>query len=97
MWNNSANKFFDSLAAGRPIVINYQGWQADLIQAHGIGLIIPAQDSQLAAQQLVAYLGDTRTLEQARIKARQLAYEQFHRDKMAQKLVQVLEQAVTKR
>jgi len=27
MWSNSANKFFDTLAAGKPIAINYKGWQ----------------------------------------------------------------------
>ena len=26
MESNSANKFFDALAAGRPVAINYGGW-----------------------------------------------------------------------
>ena len=25
LWNNSANKFFDGLAAGKPVMINYSG------------------------------------------------------------------------
>ena len=29
--HNSANKFFDALAAARPIAINHGGWQADLV------------------------------------------------------------------
>lgn len=41
MWDNSANKFFDSLAAARPILINYQGWQADLIKGKKCGFILP--------------------------------------------------------
>ncbi|MBC8069098.1 MAG: glycosyltransferase family 4 protein, partial [Deltaproteobacteria bacterium] len=32
MENNSANKFFDALAAGKPVAINYRGWQAELLQ-----------------------------------------------------------------
>src|SRR5690606_29799362 len=27
LWANSANKFFDTLAAGKPILINHEGWQ----------------------------------------------------------------------
>jgi glycosyltransferase involved in cell wall biosynthesis len=41
LWDNSANKFFDTLAAGKPILINYRGWQADLIEKENIGYILP--------------------------------------------------------
>ena len=44
MKNNSANKFFDALAAGKPIMINYGGWQADLLRDTGCGFIIPPND-----------------------------------------------------
>ena len=32
MENNSANKFFDGLAAGKPLMLNYGGWQSELIK-----------------------------------------------------------------
>ena len=28
VWENSANKFFDGLAASKPMLINSGGWQA---------------------------------------------------------------------
>ncbi|CAD5902618.1 conserved hypothetical protein [Carnobacterium maltaromaticum] len=37
LWNNSANKFFDFLAVGLPIIINYEGWQKDLLESTGSG------------------------------------------------------------
>lgn len=37
LWHNSANKFFDFLALGLPIIINYQGWQKDLLESTGAG------------------------------------------------------------
>jgi glycosyltransferase involved in cell wall biosynthesis len=40
-WDNSANKFFDTLAAGRPILINYQGWQAEVIKKNNCGYVLP--------------------------------------------------------
>lgn len=48
MENNSANKFFDSLAAGKPIMINYQGWQLDLIREKNLGFFIPNKNPQEA-------------------------------------------------
>lgn len=55
LFNNSANKFFDALAAGRPIVINHGGWQADVIERHNLGLVL-GQDPQKAATELDHYL-----------------------------------------
>ncbi|NCC35959.1 MAG: glycosyltransferase WbuB, partial [Chloroflexia bacterium] len=56
MWSNSANKFFDALAAGRPVAINYRGWQADLLEQTGAGIVLPPNDAALAVQQLWALL-----------------------------------------
>ena len=42
LWANSANKFFDTLAAGRPILINHQGWQKEVIIKENIGYVLPA-------------------------------------------------------
>lgn len=42
LWANSANKYFDTLAAGRPILINYKGWQKDDIEKNNIGYVLPS-------------------------------------------------------
>ena len=36
---NSPNKFFDALAAGRPVAINHRGWQSDLIHDNELGIV----------------------------------------------------------
>jgi glycosyltransferase involved in cell wall biosynthesis len=54
MWANSANKFFDALAAGRPIAINYRGWQAELLERTQCGFVLDALDVRRAADHLVA-------------------------------------------
>ena len=41
LWANSANKFFDTLAAGKPVLINYNGWQKELINKKNIGHVLP--------------------------------------------------------
>ena len=40
MWANSANKFFDSLAFLKPVIINHKGWLADLIIENDIGVVL---------------------------------------------------------
>ncbi len=41
LWANSANKFFDTLAANKPILINHKGWQKDVITQENIGYVLP--------------------------------------------------------
>ena len=49
MENNSANKFFDGLAAGKPIMLNYGGWQSNLINSSGAGFSIPPNNPKKAS------------------------------------------------
>jgi glycosyltransferase involved in cell wall biosynthesis len=55
LWANSANKFFDTLAAGKPILINHQGWQADVILSKNIGFVLPDKLNDAAIKAFVEY------------------------------------------
>lgn len=94
MWNNSANKFFDALAARKPIAINYGGWQADLLQETGAGIVLPPDDIDQAARLLADFARDTACLHKASLAARELAYTRFARDTLAAQLEAVLRNAV---
>ena len=82
MVDNSANKVFDALAAGRPVAINHGGWQAEVLQATGAGLVLDPQDLPGAAAALVARLRDRAWLEGAGAAAGTLARERFAREKL---------------
>lgn len=97
LWANSANKFFDALAAGRPVAINYRGWQAELLEQTGAGIVLPPNDARLAAQQLWALLQAKDRLAHARVAARHLAEQRFDRDKLARQLEEVLKLALVTR
>jgi glycosyltransferase involved in cell wall biosynthesis len=94
MWSNSANKFFDALAAGRPVAINYQGWQADLLRGSGAGVVLPPDDAPVAAALLAQVLGSREFLSSAGEAALHLARTQFDRDVLARDLESVLLGAV---
>jgi len=65
MWANSANKFFDALAAGKPIMINYGGWQASLLKESGAGVVVPPESGAEAAVMLYEFLSDELRLRKA--------------------------------
>ena len=73
MQNNSANKFFDALAAGKPIMINYGGWQADLLRETQAGLVVPADDPRTAAEQLNTLISDQAALRKMGAASKHLA------------------------
>jgi glycosyltransferase involved in cell wall biosynthesis len=91
---NSANKFFDSLAAGRPVAINHGGWQKDLIEKTGIGIVLDPVPSADSAAKLVNFLRNRQGLDVAGRNALQLAKREFSRDLLADRLRCVLEGAV---
>ena len=94
VWRDAVqNKFFDSLAAGKPVANNFPGWQSRIAQEAGAGLILPADDVPAAARQLAAALRDRRWLDSAGTAARRLAETRFNRDELAAQLGGVLEQA----
>jgi glycosyltransferase involved in cell wall biosynthesis len=79
---NSANKFFDALAASRPQAINYGGWQATVLRDSGAGIVLDPHDIALAAKDLATVLRDDAWLARAGVEARRLAEERFSRDKL---------------
>lgn len=96
LWANSANKFFDALASGTPIAINYGGWQAELLESNGAGLALPPEDPDTAAEILAAFLSDKVRLHGAARAARKLAEQRFSRDELAKQLDDVLARAKRK-
>jgi glycosyltransferase involved in cell wall biosynthesis len=93
LWDNSANKFFDALAASRPIAVNYGGWQADLLTETGAGLVLDPYDADGAGVVLAAHLRDEVWLKQAREAAHQLAVERFSRDLLFDRFEAVLQRS----
>lgn len=91
---NSANKFFDSLASGTPILLNYGGWMHQLVNKHGCGLAMWQKSIPEVAAELESKVHDAVWLEHAGTAARSLAEEHFDRDVLARQLMSVLEAAV---
>ena len=89
MRHNSANKFFDTLASGTAVAINYGGWQKDIIKQHKVGISL-SPTANIAAKQLSKLLQNSHEIHEMSIAARYLAENSFDRDVLAQSLILVL-------
>lgn len=90
---NSANKFFDALAAGRCVAVNYGGWHADLLRGAEAGIRL-SSDPRRAAAELRDLAADPQRIKIAGSNARLLAERNFSRDVLAEKIHAVLTSVV---
>jgi glycosyltransferase involved in cell wall biosynthesis len=89
-WANSANKFFDTLAAGKPIFLNHKGWMHDLISLYRCGLCMHGKSIHEVAEELDRVMFDAKWLKAAGNTAHKLAKKFFDRDVLAIQLEKVL-------
>lgn len=87
-YGTSPNKFFDYIAAGLPVLNNYPGWLADLIQEYQCGWVVPPDDPIAFADALEEAAADRARLREMGRNARRLAEMKFDRRKLATHFVQ---------
>jgi len=88
---NSPNKFFDALAAGKPVAINVGGWQAEVVTRNECGIVMPSGDPRRAAAMLVELLRDPDELAERGVNARALAEERYSARQLSDQVVDILE------
>lgn len=87
---NSPNKFFDSLAAGKPVIVNSNGWTREIVEKHNIGYYVDPESPKQLAQLLIEIKNKKEMLEEMGKRARQLAEEQYERSKLAKQVERIL-------
>lgn len=83
----SPNKFFDYIAAGLPVLINYPGWLGKKVIESQCGFVVPPNDADAFADTLEKAAADRSSLKQMGKNARQLAEQEFDRNELAEQWV----------
>jgi glycosyltransferase involved in cell wall biosynthesis len=96
-YGTSPNKFFDYIASGLPVVNNYPGWLADMIDEHKCGVAIPPDDPVAFADALVKLRDDPAGRKKMGTNSRVLAEQSFSRDMLGEKFSEFLEQQLQSR
>jgi glycosyltransferase involved in cell wall biosynthesis len=86
-FGTSPNKFFDYLASGLPVLTNYPGWVAELVEANQCGFAVPPDDPVAFSDALERASIDRKQLGAMGSNARKLAVTQFDRDNLAERWV----------
>ena len=93
---NSPNKLFDSLAAGRPVVVNVDGWLRSIVEDNRAGLYVPAGDADALADALVRLAREPELREELGRNGRRAALRDFDAGLLAGRFRETLE-AVARR
>ena len=89
-WANSANKFFDTLAAGKPILLNHKGWMHDLVSLYSCGLCMHGKPMHEVAEELDLVMFDAKWLKASGNASRKLAQKFFDSNVLSKQLERVL-------
>ena len=89
--NKSPNKFFDSLAAGKPCIVNSAGWTKDIVEQNDCGFYVDPEKPEQLAEKLLEIKDDKELLKTWGEHARKLSLEVFDKDMLSAKVADVLE------
>lgn len=93
---NSPNKLFDSLSAGKPIIVNSAGWTKDLVEKDDCGFFVNPDDPNDFVEKLLLYKNEPETLKRWGENARRLSLEVFDKNILSAKVADVIEAAYAK-
>lgn len=88
--NNSANKFFDILSSGKPVLLNYSGWQRDVIDTWNAGIGCRLCDLNEFIQAVRRLSSDGPLRRQMGVNSRMLAQRKYNRDTIAPSVLDIL-------
>lgn len=89
-----SNKFFDSLAAGKPVIANYSGFSTMIAAANDAGIILPKDNLRAAASALSVWINNQTEMKIRSHNAFSLATKLFDRSKLSRDFARVITEAV---
>jgi lipopolysaccharide/colanic/teichoic acid biosynthesis glycosyltransferase/glycosyltransferase involved in cell wall biosynthesis len=91
-YGTSPNKFFDYLASGLPVLVNYPGWVAEMVAAEKVGVVVPPQDPSAFADALMGMADSPAATAAMGLRAHDFAKREFLQTTLAQRCVALIEE-----
>ena len=88
--SSSPNKFYDYLAAGKPVLINYGGWIARFLEKWKCGMAVSSGDPADVARAIIFLRDHPELLEEMGKNARQAALKIFNREIMVRRVEEII-------
>ncbi|EHO09919.1 glycosyltransferase family 4 protein [Myroides odoratimimus] len=90
---SSPNKFFESLAAGVPIIQNTNGWMKTFLETYNLGFTIDPNDSEALAKMLIKLKDNTSICVDMGERAKKVAAKEFNKNYLSRKMLKYLVEA----
>lgn len=87
----SPNKFFDGLAGGKMMILNFGGWLKDLTQQEMLGIVVDPEQPETLVSALKPVVNDPTLLLKYQQNARRVGEDCFSREMTVQKILNVIE------
>ena len=88
---NSSNKFFDTLSAGKPVILNYDGWMKDIIEKYECGIVVHPTDPDDLLRGIIALKENPEIVKKMGRNARLLAETKYDKSILCKKFADVIE------
>ena len=93
---NSPNKLFDSLSAGKPIIVNSAGWTKKMVEDGDCGFYVDPDTPSALADKIIEVKDDKALLQRWGENARKLSLEEYDKDMLTARVADVLENVYNK-
>jgi len=91
LYTNSPNKFFDSLAAGKPILLNSNGWTKDIIEKNKCGFYFDPQDYYSLYNLIINLRNNDVLLSSMSINSKNIALKYFDKTILTNKFSKIVQ------
>ncbi|GAL84416.1 a-glycosyltransferase [Sporocytophaga myxococcoides] len=87
LWTGSPNKFFDGIASGKLIILNFEGWIKAIVEEYDCGIYYDRNKPEQLWEKLEPFLNNSGLLEKAQVNSRRLALEKFSKKDLVAKFL----------
>jgi glycosyltransferase involved in cell wall biosynthesis len=94
-YGTSPNKFFDYIATGLPVLNNYPGWLAEMINEYECGIAVEPDNPEAFANSLIELFKNSNLLNKMGVQSRKLAEEKFDRKNLSLKMENTLQSVIS--
>ncbi len=87
---NSPNKLFDSLSAGKPIIVNSDGWTRKMVEDNACGVFVDPESPEDLVEKIVQMKNSPEWVKKMGANARKLAETEFDKSILCNQFVEVI-------
>lgn len=86
----SPNKYFDGLAAGKLIVVNFEGWIKEEVETEQCGIYIDRRKPEKFSELIRPFVEDASLLRRYQVAASNVAQKRYSRERLGEQLASLL-------